>query len=133
MFSFSSSSRSNMDVVMCGCSLQASLQTSWVNEDSGRRFYRCHNFKENGCGFFRWLDPPFCPRAREVIYGLKADFKNSKDEIHELKYKLLKKELETKSKEAKKLRNELECTKKGGLFLHFVVIVVIVLAMKLLI
>ncbi|KAI3518624.1 hypothetical protein L1887_07430 [Cichorium endivia] len=68
---------------------------------------------ENGCGFFRWLDPPFCPRAREVIYGLKSDFKNSKDEIHELKYKLLKKELETKSKEAKKLRNELECTKKG--------------------
>lgn len=78
------------------------------------------------------MDPPFCPRAREVIYYLKDDFKNSKDQIQELKYKILKKELETKSKEAKELRNELQKRKKGGLFLDFVVIVLIILAIKLL-
>ena len=31
---------------------------------------RFQNVHENGCGFFRWYDPPICPRSKIIIPGL---------------------------------------------------------------
>ncbi|KAK9290541.1 hypothetical protein L1049_008711 [Liquidambar formosana] len=45
--------------------------TSWTENNLGRRFYGCPNYKANGsCGYFKWLDPPICIRARRIIPGL---------------------------------------------------------------
>lgn len=51
----------------CYCGGWAVQQTAWTSANAGRRFVSCP-FRR--CGFFNWLDPPLCDRARVIILGL---------------------------------------------------------------
>ncbi|KAL3643633.1 hypothetical protein CASFOL_014448 [Castilleja foliolosa] len=66
----SSSSYGNAPV-RCHCGIQLELVTSWTDENPGRRFHACPNYKmPSCCGFFRWFDEEMCSRLKEVIPGL---------------------------------------------------------------
>ncbi|OIT38883.1 hypothetical protein A4A49_58329 [Nicotiana attenuata] len=53
------------------CGRVALFQTSWTDENPGRRFYCCHLSKAPGaCEFFRWHDDQMPDQTRTVIYGL---------------------------------------------------------------
>ncbi|XP_057791580.1 uncharacterized protein LOC131008643 [Salvia miltiorrhiza] len=56
-----------------GKRLKASIMTSWTEENPGRRFYRCRNWKSKNCGYFDWIDEPITERAKEVINHLKNE------------------------------------------------------------
>ncbi|XP_057774958.1 uncharacterized protein LOC130993938 [Salvia miltiorrhiza] len=47
-----------------GSRLRAPIMTSWTNDNPGRRFYGCRNWKSKNCGFFVWHDEPMGERAR---------------------------------------------------------------------
>ncbi|XP_057766234.1 uncharacterized protein LOC130986744 [Salvia miltiorrhiza] len=66
------------DVKYCNCGfgskrLKATRMTSWTEENPGRRFYGCRNWKTKNCGFFDWYDEPMSERAMEVINHLKKE------------------------------------------------------------
>ncbi|KAL3655204.1 hypothetical protein CASFOL_000990 [Castilleja foliolosa] len=66
----SSSSYGNA-AVRCHCGIQLELVTSWIDDNPGRRFQACPNYKmPSCCGFFRWFDEEMCSRSKEVIPGL---------------------------------------------------------------
>ncbi|KAL3623450.1 hypothetical protein CASFOL_032266 [Castilleja foliolosa] len=66
----SSSSYGNA-AVRCHCGIQLELVTSWTDDNPGRRFQACPNYKmPSSCGFFRWFDEEMCSRSKEVIPGL---------------------------------------------------------------
>ncbi|KAL3632678.1 hypothetical protein CASFOL_025662 [Castilleja foliolosa] len=66
----SSSSYGNA-VVRCHCGIQLELVTSWTDDNPGRHFQACPNYKmPSCCGFFRWFDEEMCSRSKEVIPGL---------------------------------------------------------------
>ncbi|KAL3630978.1 hypothetical protein CASFOL_023962 [Castilleja foliolosa] len=67
----SSSSYGNATAVRCHCGIQLQLVTSWTDDNPGRRFQACPNYKMSSCcGFFRWFDEEMCSRSKEVIPGL---------------------------------------------------------------
>ncbi|XP_057768008.1 uncharacterized protein LOC130988235 [Salvia miltiorrhiza] len=47
--------------------------TSWTEDNPGRRFYGCRNWKTKNCGYFDWMDEPMSERAKEVINDLKRE------------------------------------------------------------
>ncbi|XP_057770851.1 uncharacterized protein LOC130990642 [Salvia miltiorrhiza] len=55
-----------------GRRLRAVIMTSWTDENPGRRFYGCRNWKMKNCGYFDWLDEPISERAKDVINELKV-------------------------------------------------------------
>ena len=86
-----------MDVVTCHCGKRCVLKTSWTDHNPGRRFLGCSQYgvglvnsiiyslsffmilylsvalilqSVGACGFFVWVDPPLCSRARQIIPGL---------------------------------------------------------------
>ncbi|KAL3638213.1 hypothetical protein CASFOL_017584 [Castilleja foliolosa] len=66
----SSSSYGNA-AIRCHCGIQLELITSWTDDNPGRRFQACPNYKMSSCcGFFRWFDEEMCSRSKEVIPGL---------------------------------------------------------------
>ncbi|KAG8364577.1 hypothetical protein BUALT_Bualt18G0011800 [Buddleja alternifolia] len=72
--SSSSCSSSSLGVRICDCKKRAPLGTSWTDDNLGRRFHGCENFnKIGGCNFFKWADPPMCPRAMVIIPNLRRD------------------------------------------------------------
>ncbi|PWA59844.1 zinc finger, GRF-type [Artemisia annua] len=56
-------------MVLCGFSNVATIKTSLTDRNPGRRFFCCPNVCSN-CRTFRWIDPPMCQRAMEIIPGL---------------------------------------------------------------
>ncbi|CAL9001750.1 unnamed protein product [Prunus brigantina] len=66
----------NEEAPMCWCGKAATIQTSWTDSNSGRRFSMCaakvretkKGFK--GCQFWAWFDPAMCERSKAVIPGL---------------------------------------------------------------
>ncbi|KAL3655673.1 hypothetical protein CASFOL_000069 [Castilleja foliolosa] len=61
----SSSSYGNA-AVRCHCGIQLELVTSWTDDNPGRRFQACPNYKmPSCCGFFRWFDEEMCSRSKE--------------------------------------------------------------------
>ncbi|KAL3624256.1 hypothetical protein CASFOL_033072 [Castilleja foliolosa] len=62
----SSSSYGNA-AVRCHCGIQLELVTSWTDDNPGRRFQACPNYKmPSCCGFFRWFDEEMCSRSKEA-------------------------------------------------------------------
>ncbi|XP_057788896.1 uncharacterized protein LOC131005819 [Salvia miltiorrhiza] len=60
----------------CACEgkkCRASLMTSWTEDNPGRRFYGCRNWKTKNCGYFDWMDEPMSERAKEVINDLERE------------------------------------------------------------
>ncbi|XP_057803108.1 uncharacterized protein LOC131018399 [Salvia miltiorrhiza] len=50
---------------------RAVIMTSWTDENPGRRFYGCRNWKTKNCGLFDWIDEPMTERAKDIINELK--------------------------------------------------------------
>ncbi|PIN21218.1 DNA topoisomerase [Handroanthus impetiginosus] len=69
----------------CHCGRRATLRTSWTKENPGRRFHSCHSYKEEGCAFFVWEDPPMCARSSVIIPGLLQKCSRYEAEIDELR------------------------------------------------
>ncbi|TYG56483.1 hypothetical protein ES288_D08G067300v1 [Gossypium darwinii] len=60
-------------IPVCYYGNPAKLNTSWSNDNPGRRFFRCKKFgSEFGkpCRFFIWFDPPLTPHSQIVLLGL---------------------------------------------------------------
>ncbi|XP_074361443.1 uncharacterized protein LOC141701709 [Apium graveolens] len=51
----------------CDCNRLSVVKTRWYGENAGRRFREC---AEEECGYHKWVDPPFGPRAVAVIEEL---------------------------------------------------------------
>nr|GLL44698.1 uncharacterized protein LOC109177281 [Ipomoea trifida] len=73
----------------CQCGQRLKLQTSWTNENPGRRYWECR-FDHGGQmgGFVRWYDPPMCARSRRIIPGLLRRINRDEEEITRLKMRL---------------------------------------------
>ncbi|KAK6138994.1 hypothetical protein DH2020_027264 [Rehmannia glutinosa] len=71
----------------CFCGKTAVIRTSWTDDNPGRRFQSCLNFKRGGCQFFSWEDPPMCNRARQIIPGLLRKINKIQDELEKMKDK----------------------------------------------
>ena len=58
---------------ICYCPAQAPLNTTFTDENFGRRFWSCGKYKQNvNCGFFECKDPEMCPYGRRVIHQLQG-------------------------------------------------------------
>ncbi|KAK4264571.1 hypothetical protein QN277_025730 [Acacia crassicarpa] len=65
---------------MCECGLFARLYTSWTEQNLGRRFFGCINYKHGrGYGFFKWHDDEMGARAKDVINELLEHVENLND------------------------------------------------------
>ncbi|XP_031106993.1 uncharacterized protein LOC116011730 [Ipomoea triloba] len=73
----------------CVCGQRLKLQTSWTNDNPGRRYWECC-FENGGqrCGFVRWHDAPMCARSRKIIPGLLRMINRNEEEIAKLKMRL---------------------------------------------
>ncbi|KAM7525327.1 hypothetical protein LguiA_015229 [Lonicera macranthoides] len=51
-----SSSGESCSYVTCFCGEPAPIRVSWTSRNSGRRFFGCRSYSNNGCNFFDWVD-----------------------------------------------------------------------------
>ncbi|KAH6806486.1 hypothetical protein C2S51_031317 [Perilla frutescens var. frutescens] len=65
---------------VCECGITEVIWTSWTNENPGRRFYGCCNYRSSkgvipkaGCNHFRWCDVEMSDRVKEVLNTLKME------------------------------------------------------------
>ncbi|KAL8248771.1 hypothetical protein R6Q59_005639 [Mikania micrantha] len=79
-------------MVVCHCGRFAIVRTSWTNQNPGRRFYSCP-MQGTKCRFIGWVDPPMCPRSKEII----PDLLKSKNKV-DLDMKTLEAKIQTKNK-----------------------------------
>ncbi|TYH06939.1 hypothetical protein E1A91_A08G182400v1 [Gossypium mustelinum] len=69
-------------IPVCYCGNPAKLNTSWSNDNPGRRFFGRKKFSSGfrkPCRFFSWFDPPLTPRLRVVLLGLLKKVKTLED------------------------------------------------------
>ncbi|KAG8482721.1 hypothetical protein CXB51_024032 [Gossypium anomalum] len=69
-------------IPVCYCGNPAKLNTSWSNDNPGRRFFGCKKFSSafrKPCRFFSLFDPPLTPRLRVVLLGLLKKVKSLED------------------------------------------------------
>ncbi|KAG8479745.1 hypothetical protein CXB51_029634 [Gossypium anomalum] len=69
-------------IPVCYCGNPVKLNTSWSNNNPGRRFFGCKKFDnafQKPCQFFSWFDPPLTPRLRVVLLGLLKKVKSLED------------------------------------------------------
>uniref|UniRef100_A0A0E0KHD1 GRF-type domain-containing protein n=1 Tax=Oryza punctata TaxID=4537 RepID=A0A0E0KHD1_ORYPU len=56
------------DVRLC---VKAARWISWSPDNPGRRYFKCRNAQEGGCGFYTWYDGPTTTFIREVLNDLR--------------------------------------------------------------
>ncbi|KAH7866414.1 hypothetical protein Vadar_020174 [Vaccinium darrowii] len=70
----SSSSTSGHGWPNCKCGSKAVMETSWTDDNPGRRFLGCRHFREGRkCKFFEWVDDEICKRGKAVIIALRNE------------------------------------------------------------
>ena len=74
--------------LLCFCGSKALLRTVHTENNIGRRFYGCPNYKSNiQCDFFKWFDPPISPRENEfgiVMLRRLMEMQLRKDELERI-------------------------------------------------
>ncbi|KAB1206129.1 hypothetical protein CJ030_MR7G014274 [Morella rubra] len=56
----------------CYYLVESCLKTSYTEQNFGRRFFTCVNYKQGrSCGFFHWYDPPMCVHGKRVLRRLR--------------------------------------------------------------
>ncbi|GER54804.1 GRF zinc finger containing protein [Striga asiatica] len=66
----------------CTCEKRAVMKTSWTDHNPGRRYAVCEKPRAfGGCNYFSWIDPPMCPRSRQIIPGLLRRVNRLEDEL----------------------------------------------------
>ena len=58
-------------LLRCHCGQPAPIKMAWTEENPGRRFAGCRNYKIKSCSFFRWIDLEKTPRERMYDFYLK--------------------------------------------------------------
>ncbi|KAL3629939.1 hypothetical protein CASFOL_026251 [Castilleja foliolosa] len=91
----------------CHCGIELEVMTSWTDDNPGRRFQGCPNYKKPSCcGFFRWVDEEVCSRSKQIIPGLIR--KKNKLELElaseQEKLKCVQRSLNVSKKKEKKLK-----------------------------
>ncbi|KAL2502550.1 uncharacterized protein Fot_36398 [Forsythia ovata] len=87
----------------CHCGIRCVLKTSWTNENLGRRFLGCYNYRvAGGCNYFKWVDHPVPPRENELITTLLRRCEESERKRH-----MAENKLQTFDEDMKKLHNEM--------------------------
>ncbi|XP_057443918.1 uncharacterized protein At4g04775-like [Lotus japonicus] len=116
---------------ICACGELIVYLTSHTNDNPGRHFWRCRNFKTpRDCGFFLWDDEVGLGSARQGgIDALKTELEDSKKKLEELKTKFedTNRKLEESKNKISKLQRKLDCEMMNK-NLAFSTIVVVVLA-----
>ncbi|GMN58997.1 hypothetical protein TIFTF001_028097 [Ficus carica] len=72
--------KSSMAPPSCFCDRPSKLMTAWRDANPGRS-----KIRTGACVFWRWFDPPICPRSRQIIPGLLRRIKELKDQLRGLK------------------------------------------------
>ncbi|KAL0366960.1 UNVERIFIED_CONTAM: hypothetical protein Sradi_3586100 [Sesamum radiatum] len=72
----------------CLCGLEVVVRTSWTNANPDRRFRGCPGEGGSYCNVFQWVDPPMCPRAKEIIPDLIAKIADKDVQLTELRQQL---------------------------------------------
>ncbi|KAL2522473.1 uncharacterized protein Fot_26396 [Forsythia ovata] len=74
---------------MCMCGRNASMRTSWMENNPGRRFLGCSLYgRPDACDYFKWVDPIVHPRYKSVINGLLRNA-NRKDALEKKLQRML--------------------------------------------
>ncbi|XP_028788248.1 uncharacterized protein At4g04775-like [Neltuma alba] len=61
-------------VERCKCGDEVIILTSWTEQNYGRRFVKCPNYKERwGCNYFNWFDGPIDNQISDELKKLKDD------------------------------------------------------------
>ncbi|GLT61026.1 hypothetical protein SLA2020_337620 [Shorea laevis] len=69
------------DERVCYCGRPMIVRTAHTDQNYGRRFVSCENWKiKRECGFFEWLDPKMCEHGRRVVSRLKKWHDSLKEE-----------------------------------------------------
>ncbi|KAL2485827.1 GRF zinc finger containing protein [Abeliophyllum distichum] len=72
----------------CYCGVHCVLKTSWTDENPGRRFLGCPNFREGGgCNYFDWIDPPIPNRKKSTFLSLLRRNESSEVRLHRIENK----------------------------------------------
>ena len=84
-----SSSSFNSITEKCICGVLCQIQTSWTEDNLGRRFLGCGRYgtKNSCCDFFRWYDAHPTKRFQKVISGLLRKSKAVGEEVEALQKK----------------------------------------------
>ncbi|KAL8147849.1 hypothetical protein AgCh_005246 [Apium graveolens] len=64
---------------MCSCGKWVVERCDWTQLNARRRFLGSVDGC-NGCGYFKWIDAPFCNRSQVVINGLLRRVRNNEEE-----------------------------------------------------
>ncbi|KAL3653463.1 hypothetical protein CASFOL_003144 [Castilleja foliolosa] len=82
----------------CNCGIELEVMTSWTDDNPGRRFQGCPNYK--------WVDEEVCSRSKQIIPGL--IIKKNKLELElateQEKLKCVQRSLNVSKKKEKKLK-----------------------------
>lgn len=55
-------------VVRCDCGKEADIETTWVRENAGRRYYKCPIYDQpNSCMFFKWMDRDYSQWTKNLL------------------------------------------------------------------
>ncbi|KAL3648678.1 hypothetical protein CASFOL_005081 [Castilleja foliolosa] len=84
----------------CHCGIELEVMTSWTDDNPGRRFQSCPNYK------YQWVDEEVCSRSKQIIPGLIR--KKNKLELElateQEKLKCVQRSLNVSKKKEKKLK-----------------------------
>ncbi|KAH7858458.1 hypothetical protein Vadar_024084 [Vaccinium darrowii] len=75
----------------CFCGERSPLRTSYTEENPGRRFLGCINYKTSRkCKHFEWVDPPMCVRGMDFGPSIIKMVRKAEGKNAELKEQLVK-------------------------------------------
>ena len=63
-FSQSMSQNSVNSYLSCYCGHPAPIKIAWTEDNPGRRFVGCYNYKIKNCGYFHWVDDKITKKER---------------------------------------------------------------------
>uniref|UniRef100_A0A0E0J0D4 GRF-type domain-containing protein n=1 Tax=Oryza nivara TaxID=4536 RepID=A0A0E0J0D4_ORYNI len=87
--------------VMCDCHVKAARWISWSPDNPSRRYFKCRNAREGGCGFYAWYDGPTTTFIREVLVSEEGEGKTClaiQEERMKVEEKIIERELEAARK-----------------------------------
>ncbi|KAL3644635.1 hypothetical protein CASFOL_009815 [Castilleja foliolosa] len=99
---------------ICFCGLRAPMWTTWTDDNPGRRFIGCPNYKDSSsnCKFFAWVDPEINEGAKKSVLAnrLRSEISMLKEERKRLIAEASM-ELKQKCNKIEKLKAKVEALK----------------------
>lgn len=114
----------------CHCGDVAPIMMSWTDDNPGRRFVGCCNFKRGKCKFFKWIDDPCTPigrlrqfhhRNEELVREIEG--KNSEIEFLRMQLRIVEKKASKRKMKLDNLDGKNRWAKKNMFFGIFVAVI----------